>query len=196
MKKGIILAIILLISILFLTVSAVIGQFFDFKNTEGTTSKWGFVAVGIALILGLFAIIVEYLEYKEQKKQNKISKANEENRIQSLKKIQLGISNSNNPLVPFRASFTTKTTISEKIVKEISEFHTTNVQVIKTEYLRLIGTVKMGDSPYNFEEERPNKISCSTKDIELINNAFKRFEERELYFKALGKVKGKLREEL
>ena len=34
------------------------------------------------------------------------------------------------------------------------------------------------------------------KDIELISNAFERFQERDLYFKALEKLNKKLKEEL
>ncbi len=159
-----------IVSILFLTASAVIGQLFDFKSSAGSISFWGLAAIVIALLLGMFAIIVEYLEFKEQKKQNEILEQNEKNRIKSLAKLQLDINNSNNPLIPFKASFTTKLTTTDSIVKEISEYETTDVEkIIKTKYLKLVGTVKMGDNPYNFEEERPKEISCTTNDIEFIN---------------------------
>jgi len=156
-------------SIFFLTISAVIGQFFDFKTSDGESTSWGIIAIVIALVLGAFAIVVEFLEYKEKKKSKIETELNEQNRIKSLEKIQLGISNSKNPLVPFRASFTTKTIINENYAKEIAEFPTTNVTQIKTEYLRFVGSIKLSDSPYNFEEERPEKINCDSKDMHLIN---------------------------
>ena len=158
-----------IISIIFLTISAVIGQLFDFKNTEGNINIWGLIALGIAIILGVFSIIVEYLEYRENKKQNLLTKQAEENRLKALEKIQLDINNSNNPIVPFKASFTIKRTLPKTIIQQIIECPTTEVQIVKNEYLRLVGRASLGDSPYNFEEERPNEVSCNTNDVEVIN---------------------------
>jgi len=159
-----------IISIIILTASAVISLLFNFKNIDGTITEWGIVTIIIVLISGIIAILLEILENKEKNRQKKISEFAEKRRIESLEIIQLGINNSRNPLVPFRALFTLKKTYDINFVKKIANHSSSIKHQIKTEYLKLVGTVKMGEVPFNIEEEAPIDLNYSINDIEYLNH--------------------------
>lgn len=70
-----------IVSVIILTISAVIGLVFDFKNEEGTITFWGYLSISITIISGITAVITEILEHFEQKKEKEQIEVELKNRL-------------------------------------------------------------------------------------------------------------------
>ena len=164
------LRIINIISVIVLTASAVIGLLFDFRDETGIITEWGIIVLSITILSGISAIITEILEYREKRKDDLISETKEANRNETLQRIESGIISSNSPLVPFRALITIKS--EEKNldkINEVSSHSKVESSIIKTDYLQLVGAVRMGENPYNMESENPKKWKLTIRDRTYLN---------------------------
>ncbi len=162
--------IINILSVIILTISAVVGLLFDFKDKDGNLTQWGIVALIITAVSGLTAIITEILEYKKEKDDDNIETAREQERKKILSEIQSNIISSNYPLIPFRLLYTLKYQSQTAAIDDAISNSVAVKSIVKTEYLKLVGTTKLSDEPFNYEEESPNKLHCTIKDLDSLDN--------------------------
>jgi hypothetical protein len=165
-----IIRIINILSVIILTISAVVGLLFDFKDKEGHLTSWGIVALVITVISGLTAVVTEILEYRTEKEEEKLDEAREDERKKLLSEIQGNIISSNSPLIPFHLFYTLKYLATTAEIENAVSNSVAIKSIVKTEFLKLIGTASIGGDPFNFEEEAPEKHSCTIKDRTSLDN--------------------------
>jgi len=162
--------IINILSVIILTISAVVGLLFDFKDQDGHLTNWGIIALIITAISGLTAITTEILEHRKEKEDERIENIREQERKKILSDIHSNIISSNSPLIPFRIFYTLK---YPSTTTEVENAVTNSIAIkseVKTEFLKLVGTAKIGGDPFNFEEETPEKLNCTIKDRASLDN--------------------------
>lgn len=163
--------IIKIVSILIITLLAIVGYLFDFKNKSGVVTLWGMIAIIATGILMLIAIILEIIDYREKVNQEKLEKLKEEAQKKLLAEIQDNITSTNYSLVPFRLFYTLRHTTSETEIEKYFNNLQGYKSIKKNEFLKLTGTFRLGEIYYNPEEEEPKESHCTLKSIELIEEA-------------------------
>lgn len=162
--------IINILSVIILTVSAVVGLLFDFKDKESHLTSWGIVALVITVVSGLTTVVTEILEYRTEKEDENIELAREGERKKLLSEIQSNIISSNSPLIPFRLFYTLKYPSTAAEVENAVSNSVAIKSIVKNEFLKFVGTAKIGGDPFNFEEETPEKLNCTIKDKTSLDN--------------------------
>lgn len=165
-----------ILSVIILTISAIVGLLFDFKDKDGLLTTWGIVALVIAAVSGLTAITTEILEYRKEKQEEKIEAAREQERKKILSEIQSNIISSNYPLIPFRLLYTLKYLATTPEIEKAMSISNVNKPLFKTEYVKLVGTAMLSDEPFNFEAESPNELHCIIKDADSLDNLIEKQE--------------------
>ncbi|MCR4319880.1 MAG: hypothetical protein NUV74_06035 [Candidatus Brocadiaceae bacterium] len=130
----------------------------------------------ITAVSGLTATTTEILEYREEKQKEKLEAAREQERKKILSEIQSNIISSNYPLIPFQLLYTLKYLATTPEIENTMSNSIVNKSLVKTEYLKLVGTAKLSDEPFNYEEESPNKLHCTIKDTDSLDNLIQKQE--------------------
>lgn len=162
--------IIKILSVIILTISAIVGLLFDFKDANGHLTIWGIVALVISVTSGLTAVAVEILEYRTQNEEKKLSEVREKERKRTLSEIQSNIISSNSPLIPFRLLYTLKYLSTTSEIEDAISNSIAIKSVVKTEFLKLVGTARLSEEPFNYEKESPEKLHCTIKDRNSLDN--------------------------
>ena len=163
--------IIKIISILTITLLAILGLLFEFKHKNGSLNNWGIIAIIAIGFSTLLAIILELLEYKKETHQEKLDTLKEEAQKKLLLEIQENIKNTNYPIVPFRLFYTLKHTTTEAEIDKYFSKSAGYKSLRKNDFLKLTGTFKLGEIYYNPEEEEPEESHCNLINQDLIEKA-------------------------
>lgn len=149
-----------ILTVILITASTIILFAFDPK-TNGKLNQWGIAVLVSTILAGLSTVITEILEHTKAKRQELIEQAKEEERKKLLSNIQDDIARANHPLVPFRLFYTVRHTTRADVIERYFKDQKGYKSMKKSEFLDLVGTVKLGSVPYNFEEERPKQSHCT-----------------------------------
>jgi len=161
--------IIEILSVIILTISAIVSLLFDLKDEVGNLTPWGIVTLVILLISSFTAITTEILKHRAEKLKEKIEAVREQERKKVLSEIQSNIISSNSPLFPFRLLYTLKYLSQIPEIEKTISNSVANISKVKTEYLKLVGTAKLSDEPFNYEEESPNELHCTINDSDSLD---------------------------
>lgn len=162
--------IINILSVIILTISAVVGLLFDFKDKDGHLTSWGIVALVITAISGITTIITEILEYKSEKEEEKLDEVREEERKKILTEIQSNIISSNSPLIPFGLFYTLKYPATTSDIEYAVSNSVATKSIVNSEFLKLVGTARISSEPFNYEEESPENLHCTIKDRKSLDD--------------------------
>lgn len=162
--------IINILSIIILTISAVVGFLFDFKDKDGHLTSWGIIALVIIAISGLTAIVSQILEYIKDKEEEKLDEVREQERKKILSEIQSNIVSSNSPLIPFRLLYTLKYFAKTSDIEDAVSNSVTIKSIVMSKLLKLVGTTRLSAEPFNYEEESPEKLHCTINDKDSLDN--------------------------
>jgi hypothetical protein len=162
--------IINILSIVILTISAVAGLLFDFKDKDGHLTSWGIAALVITTISGLTAIVSQILEFRKEKEEEKLEKVREQERKVVLSEIQSNIISSNSPLIPFRLLYTLKYHAKTSDIEDAVSNSVAIKSIVKSRLLKLVGTAILSAEPFNSEQESPEKLHCTINDQNSLDN--------------------------
>ncbi len=159
-----------ILSVIILTISAVVGILFDFKDTDRHLTTFGFIALIFAVISGITTIITEILEFKSENEELRLEDIKENERKKTLAEIQRNIISSNSALIPFRLFYTLKNIAKTNEIEEAVANSVAILSDVNSDILKFIGTARIGGPQFNFEEESPKNIRCTIDDKESIDS--------------------------
>ncbi len=162
--------IINIITIIILTISAIVGLLFDFKDKDGTLTSWGIAALVISAISGLTAIVSQILDYLKNKEEEKLEKIREQEHKKILSEIQSDIISSNLPLTPFNLVYTLKYIEKTSLIEDIVSNSGAINSIVKSDVIKPMGTFKLSSIPYNPEEVSPEELQCTINDRDSLDN--------------------------
>ncbi len=157
-------------TIIILTISAIAGLLFDFKDKEGILTNWGITALVITAISGLTAIVLQILDYLKNKEEEKSEEKREQEHKKILSEIQSNIISSNSPLTPFNLAYTLKYIEETSLIEDIVSNSGAINSIVKSDIIKPIGTFKISSIPYNPEEESPEKLQCTINNRDSLDN--------------------------
>ena len=163
-------------SIAVLMAAAVLGILFDFRTPAGTLTEWGVVAIAVTLASAVVASLIEFMEFRKDLEESRVDESRERERQSLLSEIRGSIQSGSQPLTPLRVLCTIRYVAENEAVLDEHFAAIPGYKAVKrNELLKRVGVARLGEQPFNFEEESPVSSECTLNDPDILAELVQRY---------------------